>query len=78
MLLLMFSYMTYSFLLKSGSETPTRLVGLARVSSGPLGLQAVQCRKVTLVAWSPRGPDETWPGPTSRVGVSEPLLSKNE
>ena len=76
MLLLMFSYMTYSFLLKSGSETPARLVGPGEVSSGPPGLQPVQCRKVTWLAWSPRGPDETLAEPTSRAGVSEPFFGK--
>ena len=76
MLLLMFSYMTYSFLLKSGSETPTRLVGPGQVSSGPRGLQASQVTFLHCTAWSPRGPDETWLGPTSRAGVSEPFFGK--
>jgi hypothetical protein len=39
----------------NGSDTPTRLVGSGQVSSGPLGLQAVMCRKVTFNRLESRG-----------------------
>jgi hypothetical protein len=39
----------------------------------PLDSSLLKVTFLHITAWSPRGPDETWPEPTSRVGVSEPF-----
>jgi hypothetical protein len=39
----------------------------------PLDSSPSQVTFLHVTAWSPGGPDETYSGPTSRVGVSEPF-----